>query len=372
MAHLPHPFRVFARLPVMRRFLASALALGAAVATAQQKGAIRIDAAPDKPAVADTTHVWTAAFPAVWNQVSTGLGGGRIAFVQPRPLADSLNAFIDTDWKPVLPPRHLLLAGEATPEFCRNAGARLREMFPGETGFPALAPVEKGYAVICALNETLVFDPHFYRAKRTTLDFRTGSGRTVPVEYFGTTSELAGQFSGTTSVLQYVAGKSCVLALKTKDPDQEVILAKGLPAKTVAEAVEAVRPLRNPAKPDTLREGDTLKVPLLSFTRTDSYGSELEGVFSVAGKHLPWRFVSAWQWVKFDLDEEGARVKVVAAAGAEPFCVPLPPPPRPKPRFFLYDQPFHVLIWRKDAAWPYFAAWIDGTGALLERVAETK
>ena len=76
--------------------------------------------------------------------------------------------------------------------------------------------------------------------------------------------------------------------------------------------------------------------------------------------------------MKFDLDEKGARVKVVAAAGGEPFCVPSAPPKPKPPRFFLYDRPFFVLIWRKDADWPYFAAWIDGKAALQEKPSETK
>ena len=77
---------------------------------------------------------------------------------------------------------------------------------------------------------------------------------------------------------------------------------------------------------------------------------------------LPWKLYRVEQITRFDLHEEGARVRVETGFEAKPFSG-LPPPPA-IPRNFIYDRPFFVFLWRDKAEWPYFGAWIGDTSAL--------
>jgi hypothetical protein len=39
-------------------------------------------------------------------------------------------------------------------------------------------------------------------------------------------------------------------------------------------------------------------------------------------------------------------------------------PPPNVPRRFVYDRPFFLFLWRDQAEWPYFGAWIGDDSAM--------
>lgn len=71
----------------------------------------------------------------------------------------------------------------------------------------------------------------------------------------------------------------------------------------------------------------------------------------------------AEQRVDFELTEKGAQLRVVVEHNLDPFGEPPPPPPM-VPRKFVFDRPFFVFLWRDNADWPYFGAWIGDDSAL--------
>lgn len=58
--------------------------------------------------------------------------------------------------------------------------------------------------------------------------------------------------------------------------------------------------------------------------------------------HFDWK---AEQRLKFELTEKGAKLRAEVEMLAAPFGEPPPPPPT-VPRFFHYDRPFFVFLWR--------------------------
>lgn len=68
----------------------------------------------------------------------------------------------------------------------------------------------------------------------------------------------------------------------------------------------------------------------------------------------------AEQVTRFNLHERGAELRVEVSGGADPFGGPPPPPPRR----FAYDRPFFVFLWRDEAEWPYFGAWVGDATTL--------
>ena len=114
-----------------------------------------------------------------------------------------------------------------------------------------------------------------------------------------------------------------------------------------------------------LHRNDDVRIPYLKFHNKTNFAPLLQGGRYYGAEGDPWRIYHADQRLDFELTEKGARVRVYAEAGAEPFGDPPPPPPT-IPRKFHYDRPFFVFLWRDKAEWPYFGAWI-GNAAAMEK-----
>jgi hypothetical protein len=102
--------------------------------------------------------------------------------------------------------------------------------------------------------------------------------------------------------------------------------------------------------------GDEIQIPYVTLESTTDLTSHFGGVryHGKKGKQeLPWSITQAEQLTRFQLHEKGARVRV-EVPGEAAFAGP----PPTVPRRFLYDRPFFVCLWREQAEWPYFGAWI--------------
>jgi hypothetical protein len=323
---------------------------------------IRLDAVPGNPLPADTTVVWTAAFPAVWKATASQLGLASIRLDPPTSLSKQLAEWT-IDSKSVLPKSTLLLAGPSTDEFAGNANRELRALLGDE--FPPLRirnPGSEGFLLACAVNEVLAFKERFTLARNSRLRFQTGSGKTVPVHFFGIPANPDALYAGAIDVLSADMQRNAyTLSIKTKDPGQSVILSTGGINGSIADAIESVRDLRKEELHESFHEGDTLRIPLLHFKTMADYTSALKGMISVPNSTTPWGINNARQYVLFDMDESGVEVKVRAEVETGAFG---PKEKIPNPRHFRFDRPFFVFVWRKDADCPWFAARIDGNAAL--------
>lgn len=152
--------------------------------------------------------VWTAAFPACWWKLAEVLKLPAIEPDPPPPWAARLNA-ARFDPAAVLPENAACVAaGFATAEFReaaqaemqRRMGARMAEL---DREWRDAGP--RSVVAFCWVKQRLDFAPKFYRSSATALEFKTGPGERVPVEFFGATSELAPRFSKMVRVLQYDA-----------------------------------------------------------------------------------------------------------------------------------------------------------------------
>ena len=143
-------------------------------------------------------------------------------------------------------------------------------------------------------------------------------------------------------------------------------MAKVAPGTTLDATWQAVlRRTQQPlggAKPASVVAGEKLAVPLLALYVSREY-DELENHRIIVGQSSPYRLRVAQQFIKFQLDESGARlessVEIIGDSG------PGPTPQPPKPREFILDRPFLLAVHQRDSEVPYLVLWVANEELLV-------
>lgn len=158
-----------------------------------------------------------------------------------------------------------------------------------------------------------------------------------------------------------MAADTFILELVTKAKGDQLILAKVKPGKTLAETIAKVLDRAKAAAMTPMFEHDILMVPKLNFDVRRRY-RELEGrplMISNPNIAQDLMILGALQDVRFQLDEKGARLRseghIAIGCGGPPMG-----------RRFIFDDPFLILMKRKDAKNPYFAMWVDNAELLVK------
>jgi hypothetical protein len=123
--------------------------------------------------------------------------------------------------------------------------------------------------------------------------------------------------------------------------------------------------------PEKLHSGDTLKIPKISFD-LEHHFEELCGNDIFVNKDANKKEEStglyvgdAVQFIKFDLNEEGAKLRSEAAVMCFRCCTA--DFDREEPRMFVFDGPFLICLSQTQDSQPYFVAWIENTEVLKKR-----
>jgi hypothetical protein len=76
-------------------------------------------------------------------------------------------------------------------------------------------------------------------------------------------------------------------------------------------------------------------------------------------------FGAAKQYIKFQLDESGARLESLAEGAA--FALDDEDQDRPpeRPRLFVFDRPFLLALQQRNAEVPYFVLWVANAELLI-------
>jgi len=319
--------------------------------------------------------VWSPLFQACWDKLGA-MHAGRMEKIEPaNALIDLLN---QTQWKmdDVMPKDgYKLYAGPATKEFADATAAEAMKEFGVKITQIKLPtnPNARGMMAHGILVRTLNFQKSFYHSKKQALDFKDSTGTIHKVSFFGTAG-ISSAYFGHVGVIDYKEdGKSFILRIATDNDDEFIIIYRPEQAMSFQGAIAQVETASKTPFNGTygkltdkaLHQDDTVKIPCLTLNANTVFTSQLKGAMFYAGDPEPWEIVDAFQTTRLELTEKGAKIKVEAAASAaaDPFGS-FPPPLPCVPRNFICDGPFFVFAWRKQAPWPYFAAWIDSKTAL--------
>lgn len=341
------------RLLITRSLAACCLLSGGAAAGPE------IALLPAKPIARETTVLWSPLMKATWEELQKETGK-YLGTEPPNTAIKELEAF-QWDRDQTLPPGSWKTwSGPATRQFLDRANAEARQITgEQEDLFELLAfdPSEK--AAFGLFDHQIEFRRELYRSKKVPLIFKA-NGTEQEVAFFGS----VGAHSAISPLLWDPENRSQALQIDSKDPDDSLILYLPPEPVDIQSASIRIRDLLQASKSGqastfvhSLADRDEVRIPYLDIDARKNLTADFEGVsrFERASLTNP----GVTQAIRFKLHEKGASVRVVGAV--DPFGSA--PEPR-KPRHFIYDQPFFVFMWRKDAGWPYFAAWISGSDGL--------
>lgn len=313
---------------------------------------------PASPLDHERTVIWSPLFQATWDKL-TQETGPLIQVTPPNPLISQLADFKweaektmpDGSWK--------TWSGPTQPDFVdavnKEAAAITKEP---EGPFKLLAQRPLGVVAFGLLDREVEFEKELYRSKTVPLAFKTGDKETQ-IAFFGTKGS-----TGFVEVLSWQPEqKSHAVRIRCKDPADSVVLWLP-PAKTHFDAAcLQLKDWISGYSGDHLTGLDQLRIPYVELSAESRFAPEMQGTIDFERKKAM-LIVQADQLTRFKLHEKGARVRSEVTISADPFGPAPKPPAPPPPRDFIYDRPFFVFLWKKDAAWPYFGAWVGDTEAM--------
>ncbi len=321
---------------------------------------------PEERLPSDKTVVWTPLFQAAWDDLHRELGA-PLRVEPPNALMERLDRF---KWnaQAVMPrDRWKVWSGDATRELINKANAEAAQMLGEKKGPFKSVPRPGALLALGLLDRDMIFKKQLHRSVAAPLGFHSSDGRKSEVRFFGTRRKASAKYGDVVRVLAY---QEATHALQiASDGDDCVVLY--LPNKPVgfSEACGKLREWRaNPLKgvrgssqDPSLHETDDVRIPALKLENSTDFVPALQSLrYFKSGP--PWEIYQAEQRLKFQLTEKGAKLRVEVELGMEPFGEP--PKPEMTPRFFHYDRPFFVFLWRDGADWPYFGAWIGDDSSM--------
>jgi hypothetical protein len=341
------------------------------LATVSQAAEIVAVAHPGEKFPQDKTVVWSPLFQAAWDDLHQGLG--KPVRVEPaNALMDRLDNFV---WKSdSVMPRDCwkVWAGMATQDLIDKANLEAARMTGEKTGPFKIAPSPDSRIALGLLDRDMIFKKALHRSVDMPLEFHLADGTKPKVSFFGARRKASGALSEVVSVLTFQAGTHAIQI--EGDKEESVVLYLPEKPESFIDACDKLRDWRSKrlegafgsAQDPNLHNNDDLRIPVLKLENTTDFVPLLESFRYFKDESAPWTVTKAEQRLKFKLTEKGAKLRVEIEMRTDAFCQapPLPPPPQMIPRFFHYDRPFFVFLWRDHAEWPYFGAWIGDPSAL--------
>lgn len=296
--------------------------------------------------------LWCSTFQLAWNELCE-LNGGAVNMTPSSSMVSILNKK-GSSKKDLNEESYVAMAGLADEGIYEKIRKALADKFKGHAE-PELfdSTPRMGWVVYAYLFKELPFRWAFTRFHEN-LGFDG-----YLVDSFGIAQFLDDQadevkMAGQVVVLDHKNNDEFIVELKSRSPDDRLILAKVPPQKTLAATIAAVERRVAGATPSHIREMEDLFIPVLNFDILRRYPELCSRPIRSPNKRLDGTGIGlAAQSIRFRLDERGAVLKseVVFAKGETP-------------RNLVFDKPFLILLKRREAAHPYFALWV-GNAELL-------
>ena len=305
-----------------------------------------------------------------WDRLA-GIVGGPVQMQRADALVQRLNDSPCPDG--VVPDEAcVVLAGYTARGVVGELDDVLRVKFGAEA--PAVPPIfmDKSTALVtyACLQRRLPFPRKFERSPNRVLRFGNGSHATY-VLCFGFSENSAVAYAPHVQIVHYEGPDDFVLRLETKVANEFIVLAKmDKPASLLTGVTRVEKNLHAENKGFIEREingkrelymnmpdhGDVMAVPLVNLNVAANFPQLCNRNFINRGFEKIW-LIQVYQDISFKLDESGAVVRSVAHAAAAGGSA--------KPRRFIFDKPFLITVWKKNAVQPYLAAWIAAPDMLV-------
>lgn len=298
--------------------------------------------------------LWCSTLQLCWNELMKN-EGGPVELPGAPELVKFLNEKLADDTQ--VDPAAVFTYVGTGPEVPKDLLAKLQKYFGGQAS-PKLIPQD-----VHALHT--IFYSYLFRNLAFANQFDTGNGglyfKGATVAQFGVWAHAKNrwQIAPQVHIHDYAGPDDFVIELKTTSEGDRLLLARVVPQETLHDTVKWALSRLGREPKSWLKEEESFIAPALNFEIAARF-PELKGRI-LAPKATGASLVDAQQLIRFRLDEKGAVLKSEAVLDKKAESKGEPP----KPRRFVLDGPFLILMQKKDAKVPYFAAWIDNDELLV-------
>lgn len=318
---------------------------------------------PNVPLVPGRNVLWCGTFQLAWNE-AIGLVGEKLNFVDQPPLVILLNQQ-DFTKQELDASSYVAIADFEKNHVEAEIRAALEKTFGGKASPELIPPVPKhfgpdDFVAYAYLFKNLAFENPF--ENRPSLQFDG-----TAVKNFGTDkakNEELRKMQEQVSICYYDSDDDFIIKLATKNPEDELILAKVPKPATLQAGIRDVVAKLAQSQPLRMGQKDTLAVPKLNFDlRGDIPG--LVGLVLKPGPNAKvkgLKISEAKQLIRFQFNEKGAVLKSEAVIAMVGSAMPLNPPTI---HHLVFDQPFLVLMKQAKSDKPYFALWVGNASLLV-------
>lgn len=287
-------------------------------------------------------RVWVGTFQIVWNDLMDKFIHGDVKFIGGSPYyVTELNKqeFTVDD---ISSKSFYKYCGKVKANTKRTIEKAIKKKFNEKSDILDalnLTPDKKRFLIYAMLKKDFQFLNAFDKLGKSS--FRDGEA-----EYFGVNNASGEELRETVKVLFYNSPSDFAVALQTKD-NEEVFLYKTPNTKTFNFIYQDMMKKANAYEGEKeFGEADLLKVPNLKFDEEKSF-KELTGK-RIKGTELV--IEEALETVKFEMNNEGVKLKSEAAISLMKCSMPIA-----EPRRFYLDDTFVLFLKETDKRTPYFA-----------------
>jgi len=312
------------------------------------------------PIEKDRNLLYCATAQLAWNELCK-LAGGPVKLSGNPPAAAALNrrevTRADLDEASLV-----AVAGFGGPALAKKIRAEIAAKqaitaAPRQLGpIDALPPGE--LAAYCLLAKGLPFEWAFDR--QYGMAFAGEQVQNWGIHQYTDSEEREKKAAAQLHLYDYKSKDDFILEIDTRSKSDQLILAKVPPAPTLKKLVEAVSARMAASKPETGMDNlANMEVPIIDFDVAHDF-AELSGkrITAPGSKANGKQLAVARQAVRFRLDERGVTLfgeMVIVTCISEQ-------------RDFIFDEPFLVMIRKRNSKLPYFALWV-ANGELLAKKA---
>jgi len=313
------------------------------------------------PIQTDQNIIYSSTFQIAWNRLKNDVINEDIKVEKPVEIVPFLNKGLSSE-ADISEKDYLAMAGFVRDDIVGKINRDLKRKF----GFDALLLDATQYDdpdIILAyayLNKNLQFENPFEDFKHP-ITFYTERGR-EEIEGFGihkySSKPEHSKIKKQVEILHYENQRNFIIRLNSKSTDDEIILAKIAPEKTLLKTFEKINSKISGCRPMYLEKNDILQIPKFNLALIHSYSSLL-GVHLANKGFEDYFFYQATQNINFKLDESGAKVKsesriALKKGGGITF------------KILIFNSPFLLYVKKKDGKYPYLVMWIENTELMVK------
>ncbi len=292
---------------------------------------------------------WCGTFNLIWNDLRDELAKQDIVFEVPSSIVENLNKGTFSE-KDISDESYYKTYGIPTLELKATIEKAIKDKFNEKSDI--LDEFEwgnpKSYFLYAMLKKEFKFPKVFTKLGTDTF------GNDSEAKYFGINSSTDDKVRKQVEVLYYNSENDFAVKLKTSQND-EVILSVGNDENNFLDIYNSIlNKNENYTGAKYFQDNDLLKVPYINIDIKQEFEEVEDQPFKFANGS-EYIISKALQTIKFEVNEEGGKIKSEAAMMVTETAMMT----ENKPRYFYVDQPFTIFLIEEGRELPYFAAKIS-------------